>query len=149
MTSPTSQQEPVPGATTSRSASEDAGPAAPPQRGPRSFWATIRAGMGATLGILPHVMHHIGLLAGAALLTGALGNGILYLAGLLLSIPLLRRLRSRFQTRWAPTIGVTVFTALFSLSAFIIGPAISGGSRAPATTPTPVVSTSGGHDGHH
>ncbi|AXG15457.1 hypothetical protein DN585_14230 [Intrasporangium calvum] len=116
----------------------------------RSAWATIRAGLGAALGILPHVMHHVGLLAGAALLTGALGNGILYGVGLLMSIPLLRRLRSRFRTVWAPVVGVAVFTGLFSLSAFVIGPAIgSGGADVPVEAPTPTVTTSDGHDVHH
>ena len=120
------------------------------KRSPRSLWATIRAGTGAALGVLPHVMHHVGLIAGAALLTGAIGNSILYVVGLLLSIPLLKRLRSKFQTSWAPAIGIGVFTALFSLSAFVIGPAISGsGEQAPATNPTPAVSTTDGHAAHH
>ncbi|MDN5796551.1 MAG: hypothetical protein L0H79_12455 [Intrasporangium sp.] len=150
MTNVTSQYEPVPAPAGAGSTAVDGDLAARPKRGPRSVWATIRAGIGAALGILPHVMHHIGLLAGAALLTGVLGNGILYVVGLLMSIPLLRRLRSRFQTMWAPAIGVAVFTTLFSLSAFVVGPAISGaGSQSPAPTPTPAVTTTDGHDGHH
>jgi hypothetical protein len=45
---------------------------------------------------------------------------------------------------------VAVFTALFSVSAFVIGPAISGGTvEAPTTTPGPVVTTPGDHDEHH
>jgi predicted PurR-regulated permease PerM len=95
-------------------------------------------------------MHHVGLLAGTAILTGALGNGILYVVGLVMTIPLLRRLRKRFKTVWAPVIGVGVFTALFSLSAFVVGPAIgSGGGQVPVKTPTPTVTTSDGHDLHH
>jgi hypothetical protein len=95
-------------------------------------------------------MHHVGLLAGAALLTGALGNGILYVVGLLMSIPLLRRLRARFRTAWAPAIGVAVFTVLFSLSAFVVGPAIgTGDDGVPVKAPTPTVTTSDGHDVHH
>lgn len=138
-----------PAATAAGSADADL-LAARPKSGPRSAWATIRAGVGVALGILPHVMHHVGLLAGAALLTGLLGNRILYVVGLLLSIPLLRRLRSRFQTSWAPAIGVAVFTALFSLSALVVGPAIStSGEQAPPTTPTPAVTTTDGHDSHH
>ena len=116
----------------------------------RTVWETVRAGIGAALGVLPHVMHHIGLLAGAALLTGALGNSVLYAVGLLLSIPLLRRLRARFRSWWAPAIGVAVFTAAFSVSAFVIGPAISGaGDGAPAQAPTPTVTTTDAHTGHH
>ena len=91
-------------------------------RGGRGFWGALWAGtratVGALMGLAPHVMHHIGFLAGAAFLTGFLGNSLLYVVGLLLSIPLLRRLRRRFGTRKAPAIGVAVFTALFALSAF-------------------------------
>lgn len=149
MTRATSRREPVSAPTACGSTTLDPLPARP-EGGPRSVWATIRAGVGAGLGILPHVMHHVGLLAGAALLTGVLGNGILYIVGLLLSIPLLRRLRSRLQTSWAPAIGVAVFTALFSLSAFVVGPALSGGAeQAPPTTPSPAVTTTDGHDAHH
>ena len=92
-------------------------------RGGRGFWGALWAGtratVGALMGLAPHVMHHIGFLAGAAFLTGFLGNSLLYVVGLLLSIPLLRRLRRRFGTRKAPAIGVAVFTALFALSAFV------------------------------
>lgn len=149
MSHATSHHEPPP--PTSNAGSEPADPstAAPPRR-PRGLWATIRAGIGAALGILPHLMHHVGLLAGTALLTGALGNGILYIVGLLMSIPLLRRLRTKFQTGWAPAIGVAVFTALFSLSAFVLGPAISGpGVQEPGPTPTPSVTSTDGHEIHH
>jgi hypothetical protein len=97
-------------------------------------------------------MHHLGLIAGAALLTGALGNSVLYAVGLLLSIPLLRRLRSRFRSRLAPAIGVVVFTALFALSAFIVGPRIgtTGSSgQTPPSVPSPSVTTPADHEEHH
>jgi len=71
----------------------------------RTTWASVRAAIGALLGLVPHVMHHIGILAGAALLTGVFGNSLLYAVGLLLSIPLLNRLRKRFGTWKAPAIG--------------------------------------------
>lgn len=124
---------------------------APPRRGPRTWWATLRAGVGAALGLVPHVLHHVGLIAGTALLTGALGNSVLYVVGLLLSIPLLRRLRTRFGTGRAPALGVIVFTALFALSAFVVGPRI-GAADSPAPTPptpSPSVTTPAEHDGHH
>ena len=82
--------------------------------------------LGAVLGLLPHVMHHIGLLAGAALLTGVAGNTVLYVVGLALTIPLLRRLRARFASWLAPALAAVIFTALFLVSALVIGPAISG-----------------------
>jgi len=97
--------------------------------GSRSRWRAIRDGVGAVvgvvLGIAPHVLHHVGLLAGAALVTGASGNALFYAFGLMLSVPMLLRLYRRFRTPWAPAIAVVVFTGLFSLSAFVIGPAIS------------------------
>lgn len=82
--------------------------------------------LGTVLGIAPHVLHHISLLAGAALITGASGNALFYAGGLLMSTPMLRRIYRRFRTPWAPAIGIAVFTGLFSLSAFVIGPAVSG-----------------------
>lgn len=89
-------------------------------------WAGVRAALGAALGLVPHLLHHVGLLAGAAVLTGAVGNGALYVVGLVFSIPLLRRLRARFGSWRAPAVGVAAFTGLFALSAFVVGPAISG-----------------------
>jgi hypothetical protein len=84
------------------------------------LWESARAGLGTLLGLVPHVMHHIGLIAGAALLTGAVGNSVLYGVGLVLSIPLLRRLRRRFNTWKAPILGVAVFTVLFGVSTFLL-----------------------------
>lgn len=112
--------------------------------------------IGTVLGVAPHVLHHIGLLAGAALITGASGNVLFYVIGLVLSVPMLRRLHRRFPTPWAPAIAVAVFTGLFSLSAFVIGPAFSGTGDDPApTSPTnpgptnPSPSPTGDHIGHH
>ncbi|HEX2704561.1 MAG TPA: hypothetical protein VHM65_02290 [Candidatus Lustribacter sp.] len=98
--------------------------------------------------MLPHVMHHIGLLAGAALLTGVVGSAVLYALGILLSIPMLRRLHTRFGTRWAPAVGVAVFTGLFALSAFVIGPAISVTASTPPAPTAPTVAPDV-HTGHH
>lgn len=114
----------------------------------RTIWASVRAAAGALLGLVPHVMHHIGILAGAALLTGVFGNSLLYAVGLLLSIPLLNRLRKRFGTWKAPAIGVAVFTAMFLLSALVVGPAISRTNTPPAP-PTSAGPTSSDHASHH
>lgn len=99
---------------------------------PRRVWFgavrdAVVAFVGAVLAIVPHVMHHIGLIAGAAFLTGVGGNALFYVLGLVFSVPMLRRLYGRFGTWRAPAIAIAVFTAVFSLSAFVIGPAISGG----------------------
>jgi hypothetical protein len=115
----------------------------------RGFWATARAALGALLGLVPHVMHHVGILAGAALVAGGWGNSLLYVAGLLLSIPLLNRLRKRFGTWKAPAVGAAVFTAMFLVSALVIGPAISR-SGVPGASPASVApSVAADHASHH
>ena len=94
-------------------------------------WAAVLAAWGAFIGLLPHVLHHAGPLAGAALLAGATGRALFAAIGFVAAIPFLRRLRLRFGTWRAPAIALAVFAAMFSLSSFVIGPAISGGD-APA-----------------
>lgn len=109
----------------------------------------IGALFGAVLGLAPHVLHHIGLIAGAALVTGAGGNALFFMVGLLFSIPMLRRLYRRFQSWVAPAIAVAAFAVMFSLSAFVIGPAIAaagdpgGGPSSPSQVPTD------SHAAHH
>lgn len=111
---------------------------------------TVAAVVGAILGLVPHVLHHIGLIAGAAFIAGAGGNAVFFLIGLVFSIPMLRRLYRRFRTWKAPAIALAVFAILFSLSAFVIGPAVSGGGgssdapSSPSQTPSP---DPHGHDG--
>lgn len=118
----------------------------------------IRDGAGAVVGVVlglaPHVFHHVGLLAGAALITGTTGNVLFYVVGLALSIPMLRRLHRHFRTPWAPAVAIAVFTGLFSLSAFVIGPAIADtedpAPRGPTDlTPSPAPTPSGEHTEHH
>jgi hypothetical protein len=93
------------------------------------------------------VLHHIGLLAGVALITGAEGTALFGILGLAASVPLLLRLRRRFATWWAPAIGLAVFAVMFSVSAFIIGPAINSGAGTPpgGGQPTPSID----HSSHH
>lgn len=122
----------------------------PQQLRPRSVWATIRAGIGAALGVVPHVAHHVGLVAGAAVLTGALGNAALYLIGLVLTVPLLRRLRARYRSAWAPALAVSLFTGLFALSALVVGPAISRTQdQVQRPGQSPAVMTTDEHAAHH
>jgi hypothetical protein len=123
-----------------------------PTRGPRpslrdrlvAARAAVGAAFGSVLAVVPHVLHHVGILAGAAFLTGLGGSLLLGAVGLVFSIPLLRRLYRRFDTWKAPVTALVVFAAMFSLSAFVIGPAISGSSD----SPTPSEPTSD-HIGHH
>lgn len=100
-------------------------------------WQATTGVIGAIFGVIPHVLHHVGALAGTALVAGSGGTALFGSVGLLLSVPLLLRLRRRFGSWRAPAIGLAVFAAMFALSTFVIGPAISGGGADPA--PGPVV----------
>lgn len=104
--------------------------------------------IGGLLGLLPHVLHHTGLIFGAALVTGAAGNLLFGFLGLLFSIPLLHRLYRRFHTWKAPGVGLLILTAVFSLSAFVIGPAIAGNPSSDAPSPSPPTPEHSDHDGH-
>ncbi|WP_299932876.1 hypothetical protein [uncultured Nocardioides sp.] len=111
-------------------------------------WSAVTAVVGGIMGLLPHLLHHVGLLGGAVLVTGATGNVVFAVLGLVLSLPMLRRLYRRFGTWKAPALALTVFTLMFSLSAFVIGPAINNDQ--PEQGPTPVKTPSpDDHEGHH
>ncbi len=99
------------------------------------------------MGVLPHVMHHVGLIAGTAFVAGAGGNVLFYGLGLLFSLPVLRRIYRRFGTWIAPAIAVAVFTAMFAVSALVIGPALSGNDEPSEMPATPVPSSE--HTEHH
>lgn len=116
----------------------------------RSAWAATRAGLGSLLGLVPHVMHHIGIVAGTALLAGFWGNAALYVLGLVLSIPMFKRLHRRYGSIAAPILGISIFTALFLFSTLVLGPAINGVGSAP-TAPAPSSSSAveSGHATHH
>jgi hypothetical protein len=111
------------------------------------------AGAG-VLGVLPHVLHHAGPLAGAALLAGTTGSLLFGAIGLVAAIPFLLRLHRRFGSWRIPEGVLAAMAVMFSISAFVIGPAINGdkgssstGSQngaAPATS-----TTESGHASHH
>ena len=113
-----------------------------------AVWNAMTAAIATVMGLAPHVLHHIGLFAGAAFVVGVGGNLLFGAAGLLLSIPLLRRLHRRFGTWKAPAVAVAVFTVMFSISAFVVGPAISGAEPAEAPQPAGTPS-SPEHSAHH
>lgn len=106
-------------------------------------WAVIT-------GLLPHILHHAGPLAGAALLAGTAGSLLFGALGLLLAIPFLKRLRHRFGSWRAPAIAIALFATVFSISTFVIGPSISGEDEAASTSPSaPAAPTPQGHENHH
>ena len=104
----------------------------------------LLAAWGAFTGALPHVLHHVGPLAGAALLAGATGRILFAAIGFVAAIPFLCRLHRRFRTWRAPALALAVFAAAFSLSSFVIGPAVSG-----ADAPAQPGIEEREHDEHH
>lgn len=98
--------------------------------------------LAAVSGIAPHVLHHVGPLAGTALLAGAGGTVLFGVAGFALSVPMLMRLRRRFGSWLAPAVASGIFVAVYLVSSLVVGPAITGSSAtdadpAPASTPLP------------
>ena len=121
------------------------------ERGPlaagTTFGTVFSGAVGAVSGIAPHVLHHVGPLAGAALLAGAGGTVFFGVAGFALSIPMLLRLRRRFGTWAAPAVATAIFTLVYLFSALVVGPVLTGENaalQAPASTPLP-----SDHAGHH
>jgi hypothetical protein len=111
----------------------------------RTVRDVVSSAVGAILGVAPHVLHHVGLIAGSALITGAGGSALFYALGLLLSVPMLRRLYRRFHSWRAPAIALTVFSAVFALSNLVVGPVLSGDEGGPAPAQQPADE----HSGHH
>ena len=112
---------------------------------PRGARDVLTGLIGAVVGLAPHVLHHVGLLAGTALVAGSGGTALFAVIGLLASIPLLLRLHRRFGTLKAPAVGLAVFAAMFALSAFVVGPAISGGQSTNSSPTGPSIE----HSSHH
>lgn len=54
------------------------------------LWGGVVAAWAVVTGVAPHVLHHVGPLAGAALLAGFGGKTLFFALGLLLSVPMLR-----------------------------------------------------------
>ena len=104
----------------------------------------------AVLGAAPHVLHHAGPLAGAALLAGATGTILFGLLGLVAAIPMLRHLRRRTGSWRVPVGLLAVMATLFTFSSLVIGPALTDDedqtkpARPGETRPLPE-----GHDSHH
>lgn len=117
---------------------------------PRSLfgraWSAVLAAWGAVLGVLPHVLHHVGPLAGAALLAGTGGRLLFAAIALGVSIPFLLRIYRRFNTLIAPGIALSAMAVMFSLSSFVIGPLITGGD---GDVTQPGIEQPAGHAAHH
>lgn len=110
-------------------------------------WSALLAAWGLTTGVAPHVLHHIGPLAGAALLAGTGGRLLFAAIALAVSIPFLLRIQRRFKTWVAPLLALAAMAAMFALSSFVIGPLITGSES--GSSPTPGSQQPAGHMGHH
>jgi len=113
------------------------------------LWGRVRAGLLATwagvTGAAPHVLHHVGPLAGTAVVAGAGGRIVFGAAGFVATIPMLRRLRRRTGSWRAPALALAAFTAIFTFSTLVIGPAVSGAAT-DASSPALVEDVD--HHGH-
>jgi peptidoglycan/LPS O-acetylase OafA/YrhL len=101
----------------------------------------LAATWGGVIGIAPHVLHHVGPLAGAAILAGTGGRLLFFAIGLGAATPMLWRLKRRFGTWAAPAVAVVLFAAAFLASSVVLGPLISGSDFA-----NPAVTTTHGHE---
>ena len=110
----------------------------------RTAWTVITGAVGAVVGVAPHILHHAGPLVGTALVAGAGGTALFGIIGLVASVPMLIKLRRRFSSWWAPGIALGLFSAMFLISSFVIGPLISA-----PDVPAPPGVTGVGHDAHH
>ena len=126
---------------------------APPPAPRRALVPRVRLAISSAgavvLGLAPHVLHHAGPLAGAALFAGVGGSLLFGALGLLLTIPLLLRLRRRFGSWRAPALALALFVAVFSISTFVIGPALTGADEPAGEKATPVTPAPAAHEEHH
>jgi len=106
----------------------------------RSWPARLQGGLsaaaGAIAGITPHVLHHVGPIAGAAILTGTEGSVLFGAIGFALTLPLLMRLKKRFNSWAAPGVALALFAVMFTISTLWIGPAIRGDDDGDGSTPS-------------
>ena len=127
------------------------------QRVHRSLLRRLRllvSGAGAAfLGLLPHILHHAGPLAGAALFAGVGGSLVFGALGLVAGIPFLVRMKRHCGGWSRPLATLAVFAAVFLVSTFAVGPLLTGDDESegekPPTTPAEPQPTPNSHDRHH
>lgn len=118
---------------------------------PRSVAARVRTAMlgvwAAITGAAPHVLHHVGPLAGTALVAGAGGRALFGVAGFVATIPMLRRLRRRTGSWRVPGMALAAFAAIYTVSTLLVGPAI-GAATSPGAGTTSSEQVEVDHHGH-
>lgn len=113
-----------------------------------------RAGVAGIRGAVPHVLHHAGPFAGAALLGGATGTALFGLLGFAATLPPLLRARRR-TVHGACRALLAMFAAAFAFSTLVLGPALTATDagpteRVPLERPSePQPGQTSGHEGHH
>jgi len=105
------------------------------------------------LGVVPHVLHHVGIFAGA-LFAGVGGSLVFGAVGFLAAIPFLLRVHRRTGSWRVPAALLALFAIVFSVSTFVIGPAITAGpseksSPAADQTGQPTAPKPTEKDSHH
>ena len=93
------------------------------------LWSGLVAFWVAVTGLAPHVLHHAGPLAGAAIVSGALGTSLFAAVGFIATVPLLLRLRRRFGSWKVPGLALALFAAVFTFSTVVLGPLVAGGDE--------------------
>ena len=121
--------------------------------GPHTFRGRVGVALSsagaAVLGVAPHVLHHAGPLAGAALFAGVGGSLLFGALGLVAAVPFLRRVQRHCGNWRIPGALLALFATVFAISTFVVGPAITGGESdrneaRPAAPQQPA-----GHEAHH
>ena len=100
------------------------------------------------------MLHHVGPLAGAALLAGASGQLLFGAAGFLLAVPMLRSLHCRRGSWVVPGGMLALMAVMFTLSSVVIGPALTDSGRESREPAKNVPSAPSGirpaeHESHH
>ena len=106
----------------------------------------LAAGWGAITGVAPHVLHHVGPLAGAAILAGTGGRILFFAIGLAVATPMLLRLYRRFRSWAAPAVAVALFAVAYLISSVVLGSLLNGSDTANPSVVPSVSTTDHGHD---
>jgi len=85
-----------------------------PEREKASTTAASGA-VGTVAAFLPHVLHHAGLIAGAAFLSGLAGGVVFAVLGLAAIMPIGMRLHRRTGSWRVPLVAVAAFVAMFAV----------------------------------
>lgn len=98
------------------------------EQGPRGIGrarAALAAAGAAVLGIAPHVLHHAGPLAGAAILGGVSGRLLFAALGFAATAPMLRRIHRRTGSWRLPGALLALMAVAFTASSLLVAPALT------------------------